>query len=384
MISGPLNTSGEAIAEQNVVLYPATNLIDPPLTPRNLHLSLIRVGTGNKKYGPGELNECGTTRFIVSCKSGHTPTRLLNLCGRYACSCPACYEAACTAGARDIAEHIDNAPAALLNYDGRVAGEKKHIVLSTPLLNPDDPTGGSLYTEADFLKDGGKKVRVKANRILRRFARNGFYGGTLIFHPWRKKHVDDGSECDDPNCKDREHYWHWGPHYHYVGYGFFAPGNEVYEKTGWILKRIEEADGAVRDAYATARYQLTHAGIFIDLDGHVVDHDDGHESVSGKDAQYGHAYSYVGFVHDLGSEITRHEQVACHCEECQQEVYEYHETAADSGLPDLTDTAPPLHMTWEIEKRWFMRDRRTYKQTTVELKPENIRWDPDRKRLVRT
>lgn len=360
--------SGEAIAEQ-VVLYPATdasNTIDIPL-------ELIRVGTGKVKVEPDQLGGCGTTRFIVTCPSKHNPVPMKEHCNRLAC--PVCYEAACTAAGKRIAERTEEAAKARLHDRGEKVGDLKHIVLSLPLFDPENPDLGSSITEADLEADGGKKARKKAVSILRKYAKDGYFGGTLILHPWRRKHIDDGSECDDPNCQDREHYWHWGPHFHYLGYGFFQSGDIIYQKTGWIFKRIEEKDGAERNAYATARYQLTHAGIFLDRIGHVEERY-GNETMVGKDAQKGLAYHYVGFMSNskLGHEVTDHHQEECHCEECQEALREYHELP--DGTADVAQTEAPVHLQWVTVKRWYVVDRRTYRQTTVELRPDLKRDEP--------
>jgi len=338
---------GETIVEPDVVLYPATdasNAIEH-------RLDLIRSGQGEVKVDPDQLGGCGTVRFIVSCPSMHNPTPFLEHCNRLAC--PVCYQTTCASIARRIAERTDEFPKALKRDRNKIAGDLKHIVLSVPLFDPDRPEDGSSVTEPDLIADGGKSLRRHAVKILKKYANDSFFAGTLIFHPWRKKHVDDGSECEDPNCKDREHYWHWAPHFHFLGYGFFAPGDQIYLDTGWVFKRIEEEDGFDRNAYETARYQMSHAGIFVTGEDRVLGDED-HERVVRAGAQVGLSYHYVGAMSNskFGHEVTDRRQEECKCTECQQTVMEYHEV--EPGIPDVHQENATPHLVWITEKRWYI------------------------------
>lgn len=107
-------------------------------------------------------------------------------------------------------------------------------------------------------RDGGKAFREAFKRTLK--ARTHYYGGAFILHCERKKHTD-GTECEEKRCR-KKHIWVWGPHIHYVGWGYFDNSGEVHQRTGWVYKVVE--DQGPRNVYETVRYQLSHATIFPD------------------------------------------------------------------------------------------------------------------------
>lgn len=113
----------------------------------------------------------------------------------------------------------------------------------------------------ELLKDGGKSAWSSIDNILKESAQGGVYAGVVIMHLERKRHKD-GTECGRHGCT-RRHVWIWGPHFHFIGYGFFQRSDDFYQSTdGWVYKRIAEKSGT-RDIASTAFYVLTHSASFI-------------------------------------------------------------------------------------------------------------------------
>ncbi|MCX6653037.1 MAG: hypothetical protein NT137_06770 [Methanomassiliicoccales archaeon] len=136
-------------------------------------------------------------------------------------------------------------------------GKPKHIVFSPPQED---------WPVEKLAMDGGRGLREELYRLLRGYAKDRVYGGAAILHDERRKHLDD-TNCDTRWCR-RRHKWVWGPHIHFIGYGFFENSALVYAETGWVYKRIE--DDGERDIFGTAKYQLTHAALFVGADGEQV------------------------------------------------------------------------------------------------------------------
>jgi len=95
---------------------------------------------------------------------------------------------------------------------------------------------------------------------LKRHSKDGVYAGTLVLHPWRKRH-EDGTECEMKGCR-LLHIWVWGPHVHYCGHGFFSSSDKFYEQTGWVYKNIKPKESNTRSIKDTVGYLLTHCAVF--------------------------------------------------------------------------------------------------------------------------
>lgn len=129
-------------------------------------------------------------------------------------SCPVCYEKWAASAAHRIVARIKS-------WSG--GGKPIHLVVS-PCVD-------------DILGLSFDKLRRKAYVIAKK---SGFYGGSCIFHPWRER--DNGS-------------WFLDPHFHMIGFGWIDWKN--FSGTGWIVKN----KGVRKSVFATAMYQLSHAGI---------------------------------------------------------------------------------------------------------------------------
>jgi len=73
----------------------------------------------------------------------------------------------------------------------------------------------------------------------------GCYGGTMIFHAYRDKLIDD------------QKIWYYSPHFHVVGYGWIAGADKTYQEHGWVIKNI----GIRKSVFQTLFYQLSHCAL---------------------------------------------------------------------------------------------------------------------------
>lgn len=202
----------------------------------------IRVGTG-------EITNdlCGIITGAASCSDNPAHPHILF---RHKCNnprCPVCYQHYCDKAAHRVEDKLNGMRKAFRKA-GIPVGKTRHVIFSAP---PQE------WPRELLEQDGGEAFRQSFNNVLKTHGR--FYGGTPILHCERKKH-SDGSECDVKRC-NRHHTWVWGPHIHYVGWGYFDNSALVHSKTGWVYKVID--DGAQdRSIYQTVRYQLSHAATF--------------------------------------------------------------------------------------------------------------------------
>ncbi|NIM44476.1 MAG: hypothetical protein GTO54_02405 [Nitrososphaeria archaeon] len=87
----------------------------------------------------------------------------------------------------------------------------------------------------------------------------GVFGGSIIFHPFRRFNEDDILEDVEegfshqraPAC------WYLSPHFHIIGYGWVHRVAENYVHNGWVIKNL----GVRKSVRATAHYQLSHCGV---------------------------------------------------------------------------------------------------------------------------
>ncbi|MFA6728157.1 MAG: hypothetical protein WCS17_08090 [Prevotella sp.] len=126
---------------------------------------------------------------------------------------------------------------------------------------------------------------------------NGIRGGAIVFHPWRLSdiyqtinHVQTGNFKEGLpefllaenhidlkwEYRNLEHYWRFGPHFHFIGYGHFTDteefrssmakldkignwGEDGQEET-WVVKKIHPSE-EIDSVRHTISYLLTHAGL---------------------------------------------------------------------------------------------------------------------------
>ena len=127
-----------------------------------------------------------------------------------------------------------------------------------------------------------KKLTKKAQNIAKKV---GFKGGCMIFHPFANDKLDENDEMAesftvDPlsgefdvkklkayfrkingeissgDPKNELRLWYIRPHFHLIGYGWIENTQQVYNKTGYVVKNLKARDSV----FMTALYQLSHAG----------------------------------------------------------------------------------------------------------------------------
>lgn len=234
--------------------------------------TVIRAGNGVPVSDV--LRPCGKIYKWKGCKEHWLKTRqpLIHCCNRL--PCPVCVDATATKLAREVSNRIRGL-SRCYTKKGIEVGKLRHISFSI------DPTS---ITLSEVLSDRGQSLHSRFYRLIRDIAscrvhwdgkrcddpncprihsEDRFWGGWCCLHLWRKKH-QDGSECGRKGCL-KAHQWVWGPHFHYLGYGYFEDSVDVAERTGWIYNIMK--DKTSRSAFSTAFYQLTHAAVFLDAEG---------------------------------------------------------------------------------------------------------------------
>ncbi len=149
--------------------------------------------------------------------------RMRSTCLRSAC--PICYEKWAGKEAHAIAYRLKEAKKGRMHL-GRVI----HVVVSLP------------ESDYNLVVQDYSQLKHKIYRMLKKV---GFFGGSMIFHPFRF------------NSVTKEPYF--SPHFHILGYGWIR-GKKVASnsrKTGYSIINLGVRDSVV----ATAQYQLSHAGI---------------------------------------------------------------------------------------------------------------------------
>ncbi len=105
----------------------------------------------------------------------------------------------------------------------------------------------SLYLK----KEGRKKLRAKAIKILKQF---DIDGGVMIDHPYRFSKGLESARLS--------------PHLHLILTGWIdgQKVKEIYEKTGWIIANISTIQ-SWKDCYSLAKYILSHSAVFMKEEG---------------------------------------------------------------------------------------------------------------------
>jgi len=104
-----------------------------------------------------------------------------------------------------------------------------------------------------------EKLRTMAYKIAKKVH---FLGGSCIVHPFREACLICGSLKDNVEkrcvkCGSFKFGWYKSPHFHMIGFGFIKGTADNYEETGWVAVNL----GVRKSVFATAQYQLSHAGI---------------------------------------------------------------------------------------------------------------------------
>ena len=136
----------------------------------------------------------------------------------YRASCPVCYE-------DWVSDEADKATYRILEFAKR--HKIIHVYASVPV--------------SDYFLEY-PKLRAKMYRMIKKC---GIWGGMVMFHPWRQDELTLN--------------WCFSPHFHILGCGWVYGTGMNYEKSGWVVGKIEDVGD--RDPFSTIRYQLSHCGI---------------------------------------------------------------------------------------------------------------------------
>lgn len=237
--------------------------------------------------GLGEpLELCDEVTGYLSCPDGHTKIPLKSSCQRV--ECPLCFHAWARKAGHRISERLRGLRSAY--YHSRPKEYKKFRSFRHFQFSP--PQG--VLDENCTLDD----AFALWNSFYR--AERPLYGGSVIFHPYRlTKDAKRGlaayaaarAEADDEEgalyekggfwalARDDvlglgsfQAYYTWGPHFHVIGFGFVGEKSDAFEKrTGWVYTNLKDRESSIGidpktghildEVEATARYQLTHAGV---------------------------------------------------------------------------------------------------------------------------
>ncbi|MBA7715144.1 hypothetical protein ES703_124185 [subsurface metagenome] len=148
--------------------------------------------------------------------------RMMSTCLR--AECPTCYEKWAAKEAHAITYRLTEAKKGRMYF-----GKAIHVTISLPKSDYD-------------LVDAYLKLRPKVYKLLKKA---GIFGGSMIFHPFRRDKM--------------RKIWYFSPHFHILGYGWIRGKKvtSIYRSMGYIIKN----HGVRKSVFATALYQLSHAGI---------------------------------------------------------------------------------------------------------------------------
>ena len=108
-----------------------------------------------------------------------------------------------------------------------------------------------------------KKLRVLAISMLKKV---GAHGGCIVYHPWRQKCAECGSELEVEfgekvcsECGSLFNVWVPSEHFHSICVGKIngRKVKELYDEKGWVVVNL----GVRKSIRATAHYQLSHCGV---------------------------------------------------------------------------------------------------------------------------
>jgi hypothetical protein len=249
--------------------------------------------------------------------------------------CPTCFRGESAIQGRRVSERLNGLTTQYAKA-GTKAGRPKHIVESKPGLLPESK------------KDDKKAVQAyirACTQDLISTAKDGWYGGVHIFHPYRRKGLnkltDEWETIEDNAPADNyiKTRWYWSPHVHFIVYGYYQ--NEAhYKETGFIQKVIVTEEDPNESVRKIATYLLTHSGIWIDNKGE----------------QRGQAYAYFGAYSTrrggrkwTGKRAEEHQfcedsTCKCHLNDWQYHPVEASDVPMEGGRPilDLKRKSPVL------------------------------------------
>ena len=311
---------------------------------------------------PGPV--CGEWRYATKC-SNPSDTRAKIRLHVYSCHrpvCPECLYSAAHQKATDIWRMFQGKSLVLASEASKkrtTIGVKKHFQFS---VSPD------LFTPEDMFDKGFmKKLNKQLDQIMNEAFRDGWFAGVVVFHSHRLQRSDGSfigedelEKFDSPeNVNLRDMFKGckpvWGPHWHFVGYGYLIPSDEFHKKyPDWVYKRLKEKKLSgkhnlyrERDVLATVRYLLTHHS--VRMERLVVPKRIGLSGETTTEFIQNHQnYRWVGEFrpHRIAKKVLDSVVVPKLCEHCHHEIHIYPMDL--DGNVDMTQSRPMLERLEKI------------------------------------
>lgn len=200
--------------------------VKKPCIPHIGH-SILEGGWQVAGKGAVTSPKCGETERVFYCKHGHFKPIKAH-CDKPLC--PVCYEVWGKRRAKVITERLNSVVDAWKERGKRML--ISHYTLSVP----------TSYKSLCGTETGYRQIRKDACKLLKR---SGLVGGVMVVHSHRKE-KENGE-------------WYISPHFHILGAGYIQ--SQAAWARGWVLKKIGRCD-APSAVFATAKYILSHAGVF--------------------------------------------------------------------------------------------------------------------------
>jgi hypothetical protein len=283
-------------------------------------LSYVRAGNGKQVVELGK--ECGSKKFVIACPDHHEEKEFfMNHCSRL--QCPICLRHTTARLAKDIVDRM-NGLIKCMHREHIRTGFLKHITFSLP---PD------MFSKKDFEEDGGKKIWKQFYKMIRSIAKNEFYGGVAFLHGERGSN-DVG--------------WHWSPHIHFLGYGFFESSESVIERTGWLYRIFK--DNGKRNVFTTVMYELNHTALFLDGNG----------------KQRNQVVRWIGFLSNSkgGKKVTKVIEYRL-CPKCKMPMHRFGISDQDDGVNWNYDQGEITERSEKIE--WYLNKKQKLKKEDMDL-----------------
>lgn len=265
---------------------------------------------------------CGTAVAIARCphyepKTDHTRDVVVHTCKSMRCE-------TCNAVAlkRQVASSI--MPHNALNEVLELVGQRipdRHVVVSPP----------KQQFPKDLIESEGTKPAWDWYTDFLRSYNVGFLAVSAVIHLYRKKHYDDHTGCDDPQCT-RDHYLQYGLHFHNAGKMYLKNTTEIQKDfDGKLFVQKMDDKYGVRSIGATLKYELNHAHPVVKRD-------------TGRAQETIHRFGEIS-KRKMHRELIRNDlyPVPCKGKGCIQSLLEYEIDHSDMDMPEKEGICAGLH-----------------------------------------
>lgn len=178
----------------------------------------------------------------------------------------------------------------------------------------------------------------------------GVKGAVIINHPFRQNHV--AAELLTYDGKPAQ-VWYPAPHFHVVGCGFLMKSDELFEKTGWMYKKIRTIDHNSLEEGKTVESTINY--IIAYQAGSHMGITDGVQSVT-----------YFGAFHSskvqIAEKIKTREPIECSL--CAMFLHRHPRTLDDKGGMDWKNAPDDgVHYVIKIEIIYKIRNSGSYRKS---------------------